>query len=155
MINALWIVLFTLLGLYLLGKIKFSHDSPINHISVPRLVLIIATFTFVVYLIPGMIGAPLKAISGFLPTESSFDLVELIGKRQPTTLSANSKSEICEEPKYNDILHLPHGLQGYFDYEQGMACAKKLNKPVMLDFKGHSCTNCKVSALDQYWWRSK
>lgn len=141
---AIWIVLFTLLGLYLLGKIKFSHDSPVDFISVPRLALVVATFTFVVYLVPGMIGAPLKAISGFLPTESSFDLVELIGKRQPTTLSVNSKSEICEEPKYNDILHLPHGLQGYFDYEQGMACAKKLNKPVMLDFKGHACTNCKV-----------
>ena len=141
---AIWIVLFTLLGFYLLGKIKFSHDSPVDFISVPRLALVVATFTFVVYLIPGLIGAPLKAISGFLPTESSFDLVELIGKRQPATLSVNSKSEICEEPKYADILHLPHGLQGYFDYEQGMACAKKLNKPVMLDFKGHACTNCKV-----------
>ncbi len=141
---AIWIVLFTLMGLYLLGKIKFSHDSDVKHISVPRLFLIIATFTFVIYLIPGMIGAPLKAISGFLPTESSFDLVELIGKRQPAAISSNPKSEICEEPKYSDILHLPHGLQGYFDYEQGMACAKKLNKPVMLDFKGHACTNCKV-----------
>lgn len=141
---AIWIVLFTLLGFYLLGKIKFSHDSDVNHISVPRLFLVIATFTFVVYLIPGMIGAPLKAISGFLPTESSFDLVELIGKNQTVGVSAAPKSEICEEPKYGDILHLPHGLQGYFDYEQGMACAKKLNKPVMLDFKGHSCTNCKV-----------
>ena len=141
---AIWIVLFTLMGFYLLGKIKFSHDSDVNHISVPRLFLVIATFTFVVYLIPGMIGAPLKAISGFLPAESSFDLVELIGKNQNIGIAVNPKSEICEEPKYGDILHLPHGLQGYFDYEQGMACAKKLNKPVMLDFKGHSCTNCKV-----------
>lgn len=141
---AIWIVLFTLMGLYLMGKIKFSHDSDIKHISVPRLFLIIATFTFVVYLIPGMIGAPLKAVSGFLPAESSFNLVELIGNKQPIVLTSNTKSEICEEPKYGDILHLPHGLQGYFDYEQGMACAKKLNKPVMLDFKGHACTNCKV-----------
>lgn len=141
---AIWIVLFTLLGFYLLGKIKFSHDSPVNFISVPRLALIIATFTFVVYLIPGLIGAPLKAVSGFLPVESSFDLVELIGKKSGGTYVAGPKSEICEEPKYNDILHLPHGLQGYFDYEQGMACARKLNKPVLLDFKGHSCTNCKV-----------
>lgn len=141
---AIWIVLFTLLGLYLLGKIKFAHDSPVNFISVPRLALIVATFTFVVYLIPGLIGAPLKAVSGFLPVESSFDLVELIGKRSGGAAVTNPKSEICEEPKYGDILHLPHGLQGYFDYEQGMACAKKLNKPVMLDFKGHACTNCKV-----------
>lgn len=75
-----------------------------------------------------MIGAPLKAISGFLPTESSFDLVELIGKNQTVGVSAAPKSEICEEPKYGDILHLPHGLQGYFDYEQGMACAKKIKQ---------------------------
>lgn len=141
---AIWIVLFTLLGFYLLGKIKFAHDSDVNHLSVPRLFFVIVTFTFVVYLVPGMIGAPLKAISGFLPTESSFNIVELIGKNQTVSASVNPKSEICEEPKYGDILHLPHGLQGYFDYEQGMACAKKLNKPVMLDFKGHSCTNCKV-----------
>lgn len=141
---AIWIVLFTLLGFYLLGKIKFSHDSDVNHISVPRLFLVIVTFTFVVYLIPGLIGAPLKAISGFLPTESSFDIVELIGKNKTIGLATNPKSEICEEPKYSNILHLPHGLQGYFDYEQGMACAKKLNKPVLLDFKGHACTNCKV-----------
>ncbi len=141
---AIWIVLFTLMGFYLLGKIKFSHDSPVNFISVPRLALVVATFTFVVYLIPGLIGAPLKAVSGFLPVESSFDLVELIGQRSGGSTMANPKSEICEAPKYGDILHLPHGLQGYFDYKQGMACAKKLNKPVMLDFKGHSCTNCKV-----------
>lgn len=141
---AIWIVLFTLLGFYLLGKIKFAHDSPVNFISVPRLALVVATFTFVVYLIPGLIGAPLKAVSGFLPVESSFDLVELIGKKSGGTYVADPKSEICEEPKYNDILHLPHGLQGYFDYEQGMACARKLNKPVLLDFKGHACTNCKV-----------
>jgi thiol:disulfide interchange protein len=141
---AIWIVLFTLLGFYLLGKIKFSHDSPVDFISVPRLALVVATFTFVVYLIPGLIGAPLKAISGFLPTESSFDLVELIGKNKTVGVVTSPKSEICEEPKYGDILHLPNGLQGYFDYEQGIACAKKLNKPVMLDFKGHACTNCKV-----------
>lgn len=141
---AIWIVLFTLLGFYLLGKIKFSHDSDVSHISVPRLFLIVVTFTFVVYLIPGMIGAPLKSLSGFLPTESSFNLIEIIKENRGTSGVVNPKSEICEEPKYSDIFKLPHGLQGYFDYEQGMACAKKLNKPVMLDFKGHACTNCKV-----------
>ncbi|MCP4552921.1 MAG: thioredoxin fold domain-containing protein [Bacteroidetes bacterium] len=141
---AIWIVLFTLMGFYLLGKIKFSHDSDISHISVPRLLLVVITFTFVVYLIPGMIGAPLKSLSGFLPSESSFNLVEIIKKNRGTSVVANPKSEICEEPKYSDIFKLPHGLQGYFDYEQGMACAKKLNKPVMIDFKGHACTNCKV-----------
>ncbi len=141
---AVWIVLFTLMGLYLLGKIKFSHDSDINHISVPRLVLIIATFTFVVYLMPGMFGAPLKTISGFLPAESSFNLVEIIEKNRGNTVADDAKSAICEEPKYNDLFKLPHGLQGYFDYEQGVKCAKELNKPILLDFKGHACTNCKV-----------
>lgn len=141
---AIWIVLFTLLGLYLLGKIKFAHDSDINHISVPRLLLIIITFTFVVYLIPGMFGAPLKAVSGFLPSESSFNLNEISGKSEKSTIPIDYKSNICEEPKYSELFKLPHGLQGYFDYEQGLACAKELNKPILLDFKGHACVNCKV-----------
>ena len=141
---AVWIVLFTLLGFYLLGKIKFAHDSDINYIGVPRLLLIIITFTFVVYLIPGMFGAPLKAVSGFLPSESSFNLIEIISKSKGSAVSSDYKSNICEEPKYADLFKLPHGLQGYFDYEQGLACAEELNKPILLDFKGHACANCKV-----------
>lgn len=141
---AIWIVLFTLLGFYLLGKIKFAHDSDIKFISVPRLFLIIITFTFVIYLLPGMIGAPLRAVSGFLPSESSFNLVELIGENRSNTPAAASANTLCDEPKYGDLFHLPHGLQGYFDYDQGMACAKKLNKPLLLDFSGHGCVNCKV-----------
>lgn len=145
---AVWIVLFVLLGMYLLGKIQFSHDSPVNHVSVPRLVLVIASFTFALYLFPGMFGAPLKAVSGYIPSESSWDLDDII--RESTrniSVSATGTSRaanLCDEPKYADRFHLPHGLQGYFDYEQGMACAKKLNKPVFLDIKGHACTNCKV-----------
>ncbi|MBE9480548.1 MAG: thioredoxin family protein [Bacteroidetes bacterium] len=141
---AVWIVLFTLLGFYLLGKIKFAYDSDINYIGVPRLLLIIITFTFVVYLIPGMFGAPLKAVSGFLPSESSFNLIEIISKSKGSAVSSDYKSNICEEPKYADLFKLPHGLQGYFDYEQGLACAEELNKPILLDFKGHACANCKV-----------
>lgn len=143
-----WIVLFTLLGFYLLGKIKFSHDSPVDHISVPRLAMVIVTFTFVIYLIPGLFGAPLKAVSGYLPTESSWDLDDII--REATRnisvsgTGSNAPSGLCDAPKYTDRFKLPHGLQGYFDYEQGLACAKKLNKPVFLDIKGHACTNCKV-----------
>jgi thiol:disulfide interchange protein DsbD len=144
---AIWIVIFTLMGLYLLGKIKFSHDSDLPFISFWRLLLVIVVFTFVVYLIPGMFGAPLKAISGLIPPmdKQSFNL------KQPATTSSNAlisefsdiEAELCGEPKYADFLHLPHGLKGYFDYQQGMDCAKKQNKPVFLDFKGHACSNCK------------
>jgi thiol:disulfide interchange protein len=143
-----WIVLFTLLGFYLLGKIKFSHDSPVEHIAVPRLILVIASFTFALYLVPGLFGAPLKAVSGYLPTKSSWDLNEVI--RQSTlNLStaapgSNNYSGLCEQPKFADRYELPYGLKGYFDYNQGVACAKKLNKPVFLDVKGFACTNCKV-----------
>lgn len=144
---AIWIVLFTLLGLYLMGKIKFSHDSDLPHIGVFRLLLIIIVFTFVVYLIPGMFGAPLKAISGLIPSveTSNFNLSRVTA---PVIMQDNSKNEVsalCETPKYSDNpnLHLPYGLEGYFDYEQGMACARETGKPVFLDFKGHACANCK------------
>jgi thiol:disulfide interchange protein DsbD len=145
---AIWIVLFALMGFYLLGKIKFAHDSPVSYISVPRLVLIIITFSFVLYLFPGMFGAPLKAVSGYLPSESAWDLDEIIMESTKNisvvSTSGRTSPALCDEPKYADIFHLSHGLQGYFDLEQGMACAKQLNKPVFLDIKGHACTNCKV-----------
>jgi len=141
---AIWVVIFVLLGLYLLGKLKFSHDSDVPFVSVPRLVMAMASFTFALYLLPGLFGADLNAVSSLIPPKSAqhFDLT----KSQSYQMSAAIPSEsatLCEEPKYDDILHLPHGLEGYFDYEQGMACARKLNKPVLLDFKGHACSNCK------------
>ena len=138
---AIWIVLFILLGFYLLGKIKFSHDSDLKHVSVFRLLVAIVSFTFALYLLPGLFGADLNSVSALIPPKSAqqFDL----SKSQAGAMQTIQPSSICETPKYNDILHLPHGLQGYFDYEQGMACAKKLNKPVLLDFKGHQCANCK------------
>ncbi|HCY42837.1 MAG TPA: disulfide bond formation protein DsbD [Prolixibacteraceae bacterium] len=150
---ALWIVIFALLGFYLLGKLKFSHDSDVKHVSVPRLLLAIFSFSFVVYLVPGMFGAPLKAISGYLPPQSThdFDLHEII--RDEVKLAAPaydtsgafapSGSALCEKPKFAEFLHLPHGLEGYFDYEQGMECARKLDKPVFIDFTGHGCVNCR------------
>jgi len=143
---ALWIVIFTLMGFYLLGKIKFAHDSDLAFIGVPRLFLTIITFAFVIYLIPGMFGAPLKIVSGLLPpqTTHSFNLASIIPDNQETKISFLGEKEqsVCETPKYSDFLHLPHNLKGYFDYEQGLACAKKLNKPIMLDFKGHACSKC-------------
>lgn len=133
---ALWIVIFTLMGLYLIGKLKFAHDSDFNFLKVPRLILAVITFSFVLYLLPGMFGAPLKALAGYLPPMSTHDFALLDKLSGP-------KGVLCEEPKYADKLHLPHNLKGYFDYEQGMACAKKLNKPVFIDFTGHGCVNCR------------
>lgn len=147
---AIWIVTFALLGFYFLGKLKFAHDSEVKFISVPRLALAIITFSFVVYLIPGMFGAPLKGLSGYLPPQSThdFDIEQIVRKNaelvSSTGVAANDDAKtVCEEPKYGDILHLPHGLKGYFDYEQALACAKEQNKPVFIDFTGHGCVNCR------------
>ena len=141
---AIWIVLFTMLGFYLLGRIKFAHDAELPYIGVPRLILAIATFSFVIYMIPGMFGAPLKTISSLLPPQHtlSFDVRAMI-RDAGLAGSGSSQAALCEEPKYNDFLHLPHGLQGYFDLEQGLDCAREQNKPVFLDFVGHACANCK------------
>ncbi len=148
---AFWIVIFFLMGLYLLGKLKFSHDSDIPHLGVPRLFMAIITFTFVLYLLPGMWGAPLKALSGYLPPQQThdFDVNTIVRDNLRVYGGANggeansARKEICEIPKYSDFLHLPHGLEGYFDYEQGLACAKELNKPIFVDFTGHGCVNCR------------
>lgn len=139
----IWIVIFILLGFYLLGKLKFSHDSEVKFVSVPRLMLSIISFSFVVYMVPGMFGAPLKAISGYLPpqTTQDFDISAIV--RDQSGASYNAKNDLCEAPKYADRLHLPHGLKGYFDFEQGLACAKEQNKPVFIDFTGHGCVNCR------------
>lgn len=135
---AIWIVVFSLLGLYLLGKLRFAHDSEVTHVSVTRLSLAIVVFSFVVYLIPGMFGAPLKALSGYLPPLSSQDFV--LGGNS-TVVSANSTS--AESVKYGDVLHLPHDLQGFFDLEEAEAYARKVNKPIFIDFTGHGCVNCR------------
>ena len=159
---AIWIVCFSLLGLYLLGKIKFSHDSDVKHLSVFRLILCIIVFTFVVYMIPGMWGAPLKALSGYLPPQQTMDFdLNRISQENATkvinyvdakmnNISVQTEevdrkvtSVLCEEPKYADIFHLPHGLKGYYDYDQALACAKAQNKPIYIDFTGHGCVNCR------------
>jgi thiol:disulfide interchange protein len=141
---AIWIVIFTLLGFYLLGKIKFAHDSEVSHISVPRLILAIASFSFVVYLVPGMFGAPLTSISSLLPSPQThtFDIRGMIRDAEFQGTQAQ-RTDLCEDPLYADFLHLPHGLRGYFDLEQGLACAREQNKPVFIDFVGHACSNCK------------
>ena len=134
---AIWIAVFTLLGLYLLGKIRFEHDEPVEHLSVPRLTLAIAVFSFVVYLIPGMWGAPLKALSGYMPPITTQDFV--IGQNAGTTQTVSA--DAVSESKYG--LHLPLGLQGYFSLEEGLEAAKKAGKPVFVDVTGHGCVNCR------------
>ncbi|GAA0892154.1 cytochrome c biogenesis protein CcdA [Fulvivirga kasyanovii] len=136
---AIWIIIFTLMGFYLLGKIRLPHDNKLEVISVPRLMMAIATFTFVLYLIPGMWGAPLKALAGYLPPMYTHDF-DLIGLARQADEAEFAE---CGEPKYGDFLHLPHGLNGYFDYDQALACARKQNKPLFIDFTGHGCTNCR------------
>lgn len=134
---AFWIVIFGLLGFYLLGKIRTPHDSPIEKVSVPRLLLSIITFTFVVYMIPGMWGAPLKALAGYLPPQSTidFDLSKL-----PANTSSTQNNQA---KKYADLFHLPHQLDGYFDFKEAMAESKRVNKPIFIDFTGHGCVNCR------------
>ena len=134
---AIWIVVFTLLGLYLLGKIRFAHDEPVEYLKVPRLALAIGVLSFVVYLIPGMWGAPLKALSGYLPPITTQDFV--IGQNTGTSHSAEAAP--VTDSEYG--LHLPLGLQGYFDLEDGLEAAKKAGKPVFVDVTGHGCVNCR------------
>lgn len=146
---AVWIVIFSLMGLYLMGKIKFSHDSDLPCIGTFRLLLIIAVFTFVVYLIPGLFGAPLKGLSALLPDQgtSKFNIARLITESKVVSnvpMATATRSQPCSVPKYDELFDMPLGLTGFFDYEQGLRCAKEQGKPVLIDFKGHACANCKL-----------
>ncbi|MBL7811705.1 MAG: thioredoxin family protein [Bacteroidetes bacterium] len=136
---SLWIVIFGLMGMYLLGKIKFSHDSDIPHLGVFRLGLVIAVFSFVVYMIPGLWGAPLKALAGYMPPMGTQDFDISRQVREANGLKGN----ICDKPRYADKLHMPHGLAGYFDYDDALRCARELKKPLFIDFTGHGCVNCR------------
>ena len=129
---AIWIVVFSLLGFYLLGKIRFAHDDKVEHVSVFRLTLAIGVFSFVVYMIPGMWGAPLNAISGYIPPMSTQDY------------QVNGRVEnVNAGKKYADFLHLPHQLEGHFDFEEAVEEAKRQNKPIFVDVTGHACNNCR------------
>jgi thiol:disulfide interchange protein DsbD len=147
---SIWIVLFSMLGLYLMGKIKFSHDSDLPYIGTFRLFILIAVFSFVVYLIPGLFGAPLKGLSALLPPQESSGLcrpaIMSSGNAgiPSTQFSPVSSDEQCSVVRYDDIFDMPLGLTGYYEYHQGLACAKEKGKPVLLDFKGHACANCKL-----------
>ncbi len=137
------IALFILLGIYLMGKIKFAHDSDVKHISIFRFLLIVISFAIAIYLFPGLFGAPLKSLSPFLPDKEtlSFDLTKY---KSSATAINEEETELCEEtPKYADMFYMPHNLNGYFDYKQALACAKELDKPIFLNFTGKWCKNCK------------
>ena len=138
---AIWIVCFTLLGFYLLGKLKFKYDSELKYISVGRLALAIIDFAFVVYMIPGMWGAPLKALSGYLPPLQTQDFV--LDRYAPAGSEGSGRTYDAGARKYSDFLTLPLDLDGYFDLEEAKAAAQQSGKPIFLDFTGHGCVNCR------------
>jgi thiol:disulfide interchange protein len=139
---ALWIVIFSLLGFYLLGKLKFSHDSDTKYITIPRVMFAIIVFGFVVYLIPGMFGAPLKIISGFPPPTFYNEGWSLGGG---SAGGNNAKIIPGTDPE-----HCPHNLNCFHDYEMALAYAKEVKKPLMVDFTGWSCVNCRKME-DNVW----
>ena len=138
---ALWIIIFALLGFYLLGKIRFSHDSPLDYVSLPRLFMAIIVLAFTTYLVPGLWGAPLQAVAGFLPPQHTqdFDLYT------PTLGGGGGGSAAAPhaQHKYGDLFHAPLGLDAYFDYDEARAYAQKVNKPILIDFTGNACVNCR------------
>ncbi|MFL0298885.1 protein-disulfide reductase DsbD family protein [Aquirufa novilacunae] len=138
---AIWIAIFTALTLYLFGKISLLHDGPTKNLSVPRTLFATAVLAFVIYLVPGMFGAPLKGLSGWLPPMNSQGF-----KGSQTVESVEQKNEAL----YSDFLELPLGLSGYFDFEQAKAAALKANKPLFIDFTGHGCVNCRK--MEEYVW---
>lgn len=136
----IWIAVFLGLTLYLFGYIRLPHDDKVEKLSVPRLLFGISTLGFVVYLLPGLWGAPLPAMAGYLPPMRSNMFVFGQG---PVMMYADNADQLCEDPLHADLFELPHGLQGYFDYEQALACAREQNKPLFIDFTGHGCVNCR------------
>ncbi len=167
---AIWIVVFSLLGLYLLGKIRFKNDSPVESLSVTRLALAIGVFTFVVYMIPGMWGAPLKALSGYLPPIETQDFIVWNYADSPMAAASGDSAPYASLPNRDNVregelspdgtipsgfaekynLRLPMGYNGYFTIEDGLAASKATGKPVFVDITGHGCVNCRE--MEQRVW---
>lgn len=134
---AIWIVMFAVTGLYLLGKLKFSHDSEIKHLSVTRLILGVLAFSFSIYLLPGMFGAPLKLLSGFPPPSAyseGWSLSSTSGVNNVNGKTATKNPSVHGCPPNINCLH---------DYDEAVAMAKQLNRPIMIDFTGNTCVNCR------------
>lgn len=140
----IWIVIFGLWSLYLLGKVRLSHDVPVEFLSLTRFFFAMLILCFTVYLIPGLWGAPLKGISAWLPPQQTqdFDLYtnqfSNAGNAGPSPENADGGSK-----KYAGLFHAPHGINAFYDYDEALTYAKQVNKPVLLDFTGWSCTNCR------------
>ncbi|MBV8388638.1 MAG: thioredoxin family protein [Mucilaginibacter sp.] len=141
---SLWIALGLLLGLYLIGKIKFSHDSDVTHISVPRFFISVIVFAFVVYMIPGLWGAPLKSISAFLPPPATQDF-DLSRNPDGAAAAAPVQQTSIKERKYanNYVRIKTRGLDAWYDYDQALQVSKELHKPIIIDFTGFNCVNCR------------
>ncbi len=142
---SLWIIIFVLMGIYLLGKLRFSHDSEVAYISVPRLFFAIISLSFAVYMVPGLWGAPVNILSGIAPPMHTQDFI--LGGN---TSTAPADSNLPAMVKHGDVLQPPHGFSAFFDLDEGLAYAKKFNKPVLIDFTGHSCVNCRKME-DKVW----
>ncbi|UOQ53014.1 protein-disulfide reductase DsbD family protein [Hymenobacter cellulosivorans] len=138
---AIWIVLAGLLGMYLLGKIRLPHDSDNPRVSVPHLLLGAVALSFMLYMVPGLFGAPLNALSALAPPPARQDFAWFNTGTAPASATA---STLCTSPRYADALELPHNLSGYFTLQEALACAKEQNKPIFVDFTGHNCGNCRV-----------
>lgn len=136
---AIWVVIFGLFGLYLLGKLKFPGDSEVPFLSVPRLFLAIAVLSFTVYMVPGMWGAPLKALSAWLPPSPTQDF----NLHQVDFRSGAPQASSGIVKKYGDVFQAPHGIDAFYDYDQALEYARQVDKPVLLDFTGWSCVNCR------------
>ena len=139
---SLWIIIFALLGFYLLGKIQFSHDSPLPYVSLPRLFMAIIVLAFTTYLVPGLWGAPLQAVAGFLPPQHTQDF-DLYTPTLGGGRGSGPAAAPLEQHKYGDLFHAPLGLDAYFDYAEARAYAQKVGKPILIDFTGNACVNCR------------
>lgn len=135
---AIWIAVFGAWALYLFGKLILPHDSPMSHISVGRLFIALLVTTFTIYLIPGLWGAPLKILSGFTPPMTYSESPYGVGYQNITNSGSSPESTLPENGHIG-----PLGITAFHDYEEGIAYAKKVNKPVLLDFTGHACANCR------------
>lgn len=140
---SLWIALFASLSFYLLGFIRFNHDDPKSSLSVPQYFLAMLSLAFTIYLIPGLFGAPLSAVAGYIPPASSQEYLLTSGGGGGHGAVPSNVEPLPADRKYADRLHVPVGFQAFFTLEEALAYAKKVNKPVFVDFTGHACTNCR------------
>ncbi|MEJ7692101.1 cytochrome c biogenesis protein CcdA [Daejeonella sp.] len=133
----IWIVIFGFWGLYLLGKIRLAYDNEVGFLSLPRLFFSMIILGFTIYMIPGLWGAPLKPLSAWLPPQTTQDF-DLYSNKTSAAVETETSGK-----KYAGLFHAPHGLDAFYDYEEGLAYAKSVNKPILIDFTGWSCVNCR------------